>query len=54
VEIPEGGVDLADLERTLLRKALEKTGGNQTKAAALLGITRQTLIYRMEKHGLKG
>ncbi len=54
VEIPEGGIDLAELERTLLRKALERTGGNQTKAAALLGITRQTLIYRMEKHGLKG
>jgi two-component system NtrC family response regulator len=54
LEIPEGGVDLAELERTLLRKALERTAGNQTKAAALLGITRQTLIYRMEKHGLKG
>ena len=53
VDIPEGGIDLADLERTLLRKALEKSGGNQTKAAALLGITRQTIIYRMEKHGLK-
>jgi two-component system NtrC family response regulator len=53
VEIPEGGIDLAELERTLLRKALERTAGNQTKAAALLGITRQTLIYRMEKHGLK-
>ena len=53
VEIPEEGIDLAELERTLLGKALERTSGNQTKAAALLGITRQTLIYRMEKHGLK-
>jgi two-component system NtrC family response regulator len=53
VEIPEGGVDLAELEKTLLRKALERTGGNQTRAAGLLGITRQTLIYRMEKHGLR-
>lgn len=53
VEIPEEGVDLAELERTLLRKAMERTGGNQTRAAALLGITRQTLIYRLEKHGLK-
>jgi len=51
--LPEGGIDLAELEKTLLRKALERTGGNQTKAAALLGITRQTLIYRMEKHALK-
>ncbi len=53
LEIPEGGIDLAVLERTLLQKALEKTAGNQTRAAALLGITRQTLIYRMEKHGLR-
>jgi two-component system NtrC family response regulator len=54
LEIPEGGVDLAALEKALIGKALAKTGGNQTKAAALLGITRQTLIYRIEKHGLKG
>jgi two-component system NtrC family response regulator len=53
VELPEGGVDLAVLEKTLMEKALERTGGNQTKAAALLGLTRQTLIYRMEKHHLK-
>ena len=53
VELPEGGVDLAVLEQTLLEKALQRTGGNQTKAAALLGITRQTLIYRMEKFGLR-
>jgi len=53
LEIPDEGIDLAVLEKELLRRALEKTGGNQTKAAALLGITRQTLIYRLEKHGLK-
>jgi two-component system NtrC family response regulator len=51
-EIPDAGVDLAELEKSLLRKALEKTSGNRTRAAALLGITRQTLIYRLEKHGL--
>jgi two-component system NtrC family response regulator len=53
VSIPDGGVDLAELEKALIRSALLKTAGNQTKAAALLGITRQTLIYRMEKHGLR-
>lgn len=33
--------------------ALEAAGGNQTEAAKQLGISRRTLIYRMEKHGLK-
>ena len=49
---PEGGVNLEDLEKELIRFALDKFGGNQTKAAQYLGITRPTLIYRLEKHGL--
>jgi len=53
VAIPDEGIRLSDLERAVIASALEKTEGNQTKAAALLGITRQTLIYRMEKYGLK-
>ncbi|MCK6480254.1 MAG: sigma-54-dependent Fis family transcriptional regulator [Planctomycetaceae bacterium] len=53
IEIPDEGINLSDLEKEVLSMALRKTGGNQTKAAALVGITRQTLIYRMEKHGLK-
>jgi len=32
--------------------SLKKTGGNQSQAARLLGISRATLIYRMKKHGL--
>ncbi len=49
---PEGGVDLAAIERAWIRKALGATGGNRTRAAKLLGITRQALLYRMEKHAI--
>ena len=41
-----------ELEREILRLALEKLGGNVSRAARFLGITRQTMIYRMRKHGL--
>jgi len=46
------GMTLEDVERELIRKALEKVGGNATKAADLLGITRRTLGYRREKYQL--
>jgi DNA-binding NtrC family response regulator len=41
------------LERTAIIEALATCGGNQTRAAQLLGLSRRALIYRMEKHGLK-
>lgn len=50
--LPEEGVSLDDLEKDLILQALEKTGNNQTKAAQLLGISRHTLMYRMDKHGI--
>jgi DNA-binding NtrC family response regulator len=50
--LPAGGIVLEDLEKELVRQALERSGGNQTKAAALLGISRDQLRYRLEKHGL--
>jgi len=37
----------------LIEQALRQSSGNQPHAAQLLGITRQTLIYRMDKYGLK-
>jgi two-component system NtrC family response regulator len=49
---PAEGVDLAAIERAWIRKALTHTGGNRTRAAKLLGISRQTLLYRLEKHGI--
>jgi two-component system response regulator AtoC len=52
IEIPEGGLVLEDLEKALILKALAKTGGNKSRAAALLGLTRRTLYSRMERYGL--
>jgi two-component system NtrC family response regulator len=52
-EIPEDGIMIEELEVELIRKALKKADGNQTKAAKYLGISRPTLIYRMEKYGLR-
>ncbi len=51
--IPAEGISLVDNERHLVAGALEKTGGNQTQAARLLRITRDTLRYKMKKYGLK-
>jgi len=50
--LPEGGVVLEEVELDLLRQALEATQGNQTKAAEMLGLTRDALRYRMKKFGL--
>ena len=50
--LPEGGVDLEAVERSLLYQAMERTEGNQSAAARLLGLTRYQLRYRLEKHEL--
>jgi len=44
------GFSVEDFEKSLIEAALEKTRGNQSKAAALLGLTRRTLQYRIEKY----
>ena len=46
-------MSLVQQERRLLVQALEKTGGNQTQAALLLRITRDTLRYKMKKFNLR-
>jgi transcriptional regulator with PAS, ATPase and Fis domain len=52
--LPDEGLSLEAIERDLISRALEKFSGNQTQAARYLDISRRTLIYRMEKHGLAG
>jgi DNA-binding NtrC family response regulator len=53
INLPEGGLDLEEVERRLVVLALERTRGNQTQAAALLGLHRDQIRYRIEKFGLK-
>jgi len=50
--LPEQGIDLEEIERRLLTEALDRTQGNQTQAAALLGLGRDALRYRMKKFGM--
>jgi DNA-binding NtrC family response regulator len=52
IALPAEGVNLEDLERSLVTQALERSGGNQTRAAALLGLNRDQIRYRVEKFGL--
>jgi transcriptional regulator with PAS, ATPase and Fis domain len=52
VTLPSAGVPLADLEREILRQALQQCEGNVSRASRFLSISRQTFIYRMKKHGL--
>jgi DNA-binding NtrC family response regulator len=51
--LPAEGVNLEEVERQLLTQALERSGGNQTQAAQLLGINRDQVRYRIEKFGFK-
>jgi DNA-binding NtrC family response regulator len=46
---PAEGIRLADMEREMIAKALAEANGNQTNAARILGISRDTLRYRMAK-----
>ena len=55
VEFPEDGLDLpaylTSIERDLIRRSLERTGGNRNKAAALLRIKRTTLVEKLKRLG---
>ena len=51
-DLPAGGIELEALERSLVAQALRRAGGNQTRAAALLGLNRDQIRYRIEKFGL--
>ena len=49
--LPPTGLDLDNLEASLIQQALDMAQGNRSKSARLLGLTRDTLLYRMQKHG---
>lgn len=48
--LPPQGIDLNQLEAQLIRQALSLAGGNKSRAARLLGLSRDTLLYRIQKH----
>jgi DNA-binding NtrC family response regulator len=48
------GMDLEQWERSLIEQALRESDGNQTRAAQRLGISRDTLRYRLKKYGMQG
>ncbi|NHM27403.1 sigma-54-dependent Fis family transcriptional regulator [Desulfofundulus sp. TPOSR] len=52
INFPDEGISLEQVEKELIIKALQKSGGNQTRAAQLLGITRSALLYRAQKYGI--
>jgi transcriptional regulator with GAF, ATPase, and Fis domain len=51
--LPPPGIDLATWERTMIEQAMRESGGNQTRAAQRLGISRDTLRYRLKKFGIQ-
>jgi DNA-binding NtrC family response regulator len=51
-KLPETGLQLDALEANMIHQALTRTNGNRSKSARLLGISRDTLLYRIQKHGL--
>jgi len=52
IRLPVEGISLRDVQFELVRQALERTGGNQTRAAQLLRISRDALRYKMKSFGL--
>ena len=52
-DLPATGIDLEEVERSLVVQALRRSNGNQTRAGALLGLNRDQIRYRIEKYSLK-
>jgi DNA-binding NtrC family response regulator len=53
-KLPPEGISMEEVERSLILQAMQRTDGNITQAAKLLGISFRTLQYRLEKYGLRG
>lgn len=51
-KLPESGIRLDEFEADIIQQALARTKGNRSQSARLLGISRDTLLYRIQKHGL--
>ena len=51
--LPDEGIRLEELEQQMIRQALSKTAGNRSRAARLLGLTRDTLLYRLKKYAIE-
>jgi DNA-binding NtrC family response regulator len=54
VSLPQHGISLVEVEKQMILEALKRCGGNQTRAARYLGMSRRTLAYRLEKYGVSG
>jgi transcriptional regulator of acetoin/glycerol metabolism len=50
--LPEHGIDMESLEIDLIKQALSYTDGNKSRAAKLLGLSRDAFLYRLKKHNL--
>ncbi len=50
--LPDDGVKLEELEQEMIKQALDRTHGNRSRAARLLGLSRDTLLYRIKKYAL--
>ncbi len=53
-QLPKGGINLEEHEKGLIKQALDQARGNQSRAANLLGISRNQLIYRLKKFEING
>ncbi len=53
IHLPPTGICLDELEVSLINQALDRTGGNRSRAARLLGLTRDTLLYRLKKYAIQ-
>jgi two-component system, NtrC family, response regulator AtoC len=51
--LPLRGTDLAQWEKSIIEQALREANGNQTQAAQRLGVSRDTLRYRLKKFGIQ-
>jgi DNA-binding NtrC family response regulator len=52
-QLPDQGLNMDELEASLIEQALIKTFGNRSKAARMLGLSRDTLLYRMKKYTIE-